>query len=403
MDLFIQMGHGMNAIANDLSDHWKGGNFILSPRNQGYEALKKQSKSLVKNGANVLFDPQFYIPRASDEKLRKHSYWPEDFSTINFLDKSLSNFVDTLYDDYYIGLGCKDFIIPSLLINDISEGDVWTDFSKSIVRSVGGKDVSGDLYLTLCISSDVILSEDKIHTLLEEVEDFAVDGFYVIPVHPSGEYLVDNARWLSNLLDFSAGLKVKGYKVILGYSNHQMLIAGLAKVDAICSGNFLKTRNFTIADFDANDKEASNGRRSIWYYSPQTLSEFQIPFLGMAFRNGVLEAMKPSPDDAAIFCKQLFSGVDPETTNFKEADSFKHYLHSLRFQCNDLDMSSYTRVKSQLVLILNTSEVLCDELYRYGVTGRKRDFSKVVDISQAAIQSFHNIRGLYYERFWNNF
>ena len=65
--------------------------------------------------------------------------------------------------------------------------------------------------------------------LIERAESWAARAYYVVCEHPNGQYLVDDPNWIANVLDICAGLRLLGAEVILGYCNHQMLVAGAAK------------------------------------------------------------------------------------------------------------------------------------------------------------------------------
>ncbi len=66
-----------------------------------------------------------------------------------------------------------------------------------------------------------------------------------------------------------------------------MLIASVAKVDAIASGTWMNLRSFPPAKFRASyDDEIK--QRAIWYYCPQALSEYKLFYLDIAKKLGKL-------------------------------------------------------------------------------------------------------------------
>jgi hypothetical protein len=83
--------------------------------------------------------------------------------------------------------------------------------------------------------------------------------------------------------DSCLGLKLSGRQVIVGYANQQLLAAGAAFADVLCSGNFLNTRSFSVGKFYLTDEE-SMSRRATWFYRPQAYSEFKIACLDLAKR-----------------------------------------------------------------------------------------------------------------------
>jgi len=188
--------------------------------------------------------------------------------------------------------------------------------------------------------------------------------------------------------------------VIVGYSNHQLLFLSLARVDAICAGSWLKTRMFPLGDFSENDDEQAGGRRSTWYYCPQALSEYQLPFLDVAHRGGILYDMKSPEIYDSEYSAILFNGAQPTTVNFSETEAFRHYLNSLKMQCLEVSKETYEDTKSYLKMIFETAIDLTSYFRKNGVRGKHRDFNNVGESNLSVLDAFDNIRGLIYNTKW---
>lgn len=401
MDLYLQIGHGMMEHCRHLIEKWGDGTVIISPKNMTKEQIIKFSKEIHLLHGSVLIDPQFYVPRTTQHNLQKHSFWPGDFFNTNtfFTGRGVDDFLRVLIDDYVLPAGCSALIVPGLLLDD-EVNDDWDNINQSILVSMSTFNLSIPKYMTLCIGSDVFLSEEKTHNLLEVVEDYPVDGFYLIPEHPNNDYLVDNISWLFNVMDFAAGLKSKNRQIIIGYSNHQFLAFALAKVDAVCAGTWLKTRMFPRGDFDIED-ESSYGRKTTWYYCPQALSEYQIPFLDIAGRAGILEQLKPSEIYGSQYADNLFTGAQPTTVAFNETLAFRHYLQCLKYQCNDVSKKTYDETKTYLQLLFETASDLSDYFRSCGVRGKYREFSNIADTNLGVLDAFDSMRGLVFKTKWD--
>lgn len=87
-------------------------------------------------------------------------------------------------------------------------------------------------------------TQTHVALLLEKAEAWKARSYYIVCEHPNGQYLVEDPNWVANVLDISAGLRLIGSEVILGYCTHQMLVAGAAKVNAIASGTWMNVRSF---------------------------------------------------------------------------------------------------------------------------------------------------------------
>ncbi len=401
MELFLQMGYGMKAHSLELIDKWGGGVVILSPKNMTLGQIKAVSNDIQQKNGSVMIDPQFYIPRTSQENLQNHSFWPEKFNTNLFFNGSgVDGMLDELINEYVNSVGASGFIIPTLYLEDLDEDR--NNITEIIINSSRRHQLSIPMYLTVCIGEGILKNEEKTHLLIEQLEEYPVDGFYIIPVHPNNSYLVDNVSWLVNLLDLVAGLKLLEKKIIVGYSNHQLLFLSLAKVDAICAGTWLKTRMFPLGDFDENDDEQSGGRRSTWYYCPHSLSEYQIPFLDVARRVGILNDLKSPETYNSDYADILFHGAQPTTVNFSEREAFRHYLHCLKVQCAESSKETYEDTKSYLQIIFNTALDLTSYFRQNGVRGKHRDFNNIGDSNLSVIDAFDNMRGLIFGANWQN-
>ena len=239
---------------------------------------------------------------------------------------------------------------------------------------------------------DVLRSDDQIHDLLEELDEWPINGIYLVAKHPSDEYLIDDPMWLVNLMDICAGIRLRGLTCLVGYASHQFLPLVLAKVNAIASGTYLNVRKFTTDKFDQADEEDIK-RKSVWYYSPGALSEYKKEFLDLAKKAGVLDSMAPQSDLGSDYVSALFSGAQPTAVGFGEQDAFRHYLHCLRSQINQINTTSYDSAKNDVLTLLETAKTQCSNLQRRGIKGQNRDFLNVADATIGAVAAFDALRG----------
>ena len=63
MELFIQMGHNMQALALEHLEEFDGGTIIISPMNILPNKVKGYATRVHKKKGKVLVDPQLYYPR----------------------------------------------------------------------------------------------------------------------------------------------------------------------------------------------------------------------------------------------------------------------------------------------------------------------------------------------------
>lgn len=210
--------------------------------------------------------------------------------------------------------------------------------------------------------------------------------------------MVDDPVWLANLLILCSGLKLQGKEVIVGYCSHQMSCLAAANVDAIASGTWLNVRAFNRNKFVETDDD-STSRRTKWYYCYQSLSEYKIPFLDMAYNAGVLNTMQPEAS-LDTYASMLFSGAQPSTTDYNEQYSFRHYLSCLRHQAIQSKLSTFRETIANQNAILDSVERTIRDLHQNGVRGQDRDFVNIIDVNRAALQTLANNRGFVLDRSW---
>lgn len=232
-----------------------------------------------------------------------------------------------------------------------------------------------------------LMMKARLNGWIEYVEEWDVEGVYIVCEHPERYYLVDRPLWVSNIMSLVAGIKRQRKMTIVGYASHQLLCMALAKCDAIASGNFLNLRWFQPEHFETiDDKQPS--RRAVWYYCPQALSEYKIPFLDIAKRMDLLDRIEPPVTMKNKYSEMLFNGSLPSSTGFGEKEAFRHYLYCLHKQCQNSVLETYAETKNLHVLMLETAEQLLSGLGKKGIKGQDRDFTEILDVNRAAISAF---------------
>ena len=384
MNLYIQMGYGMQGLSKELCKVWSGATVILSPKNiYPSERLATYAASMHNLNGKVLFDPQLYSPLKYHKNLQQHEYWPSSGTT----DMQLGDYNELLkaLDKVNVEIGSEAFILPSTITNSIDER--WGEQQRAIISQAREISSHEKLMLTVALGEDVLNNEHETETIVQFAMQWDVNGVYIVCEHPKRYYFVEKPIWIANLLSLVAGLKRQGKTVIVGYASHQMLPLALAKCDAIASGSFLNTRWFQPESFETAVSEEQS-RRSTWYYCPQALSEYKVTLLDIANRQNILHAIAPPPMMANDYSSILFAGATPSSTNFNEGSSFRHYLYCLKIQCELASKPSYVETRNALFAQLETADRIISGLRAQRISGQSRDFSEIVDTNAAAMHSF---------------
>ncbi|MGD0446403.1 MAG: hypothetical protein ABSA39_20905 [Edaphobacter sp.] len=294
-------------------------------------------------------------------------------------------------------LNVRRQILPTPLASAIT--DDYFAACEAILEEAPNHFAQQPILLTIALSSTVVLDELQLENLIERARTWVgVTGFYVVAETP-GAYLVDNPVWVSNLLILTSGLKLLGKTVLVGYSNHQMLCLSAANIEAIASGTWLNVRAFPPDKF-FTPAEDEISRRATWFYCPQALSEYKLPFLDIALTAGILDQMRPDAALGSNYADALFQGLPPSTVNWGEQDAFRHYLTCLRSQALQIRQTSFQDAYDDNMTMLDRAEKLLAILKREGVSGQDRDFSSFIDVNRAALTRFRAARGQQLRRYW---
>ena len=399
MELYLQCGYGMMQHCRHLISDWGGGTVLLSPRDMNDRQLRTLSSEIADlEGGRVLLDPQFYLPHADHERLCSHEYWPSDYETGAFFQGNALRDLLRKLVDLNAALGTSEIILPGLLATAVD--DEWLETERAVLEV--GRELAGDrpVVTTIALDADTTRNQDHIESLIEAAPDWKPDGFYIVCEHPNGDYLVQDPNWVANLLDLVAGLRLSGAKVILGYCNHQMLAASVVQTNAICSGTWMNVRSFPPDKFRSSYDDEIR-QRATWYYCPQALSEYKIPFLDVAQRQQLLGRMAPRSELGGGYARHLFEGPQPTTVGFSEHLAFRHYLHALRGQVRALEHTSYDETRAAQGGLLDEAEDLLRTLASAGIRSQQRDFTDSVDVNRAALALIDSMRGPILRRRWS--
>lgn len=405
MEMFLQCGYGMMEHCRALITSWGGGSAILSPRDLTPTQLESLATDICDAGGTVYFDPQFYLPHADHARLVSHAYWPRNYESGGFWPQGpagvqtaaqITELLDSLRG-YHDRMSCMHFILPGVLAQTVDAG--WLGRQRAFIDQAPRLGLPvGELIATVALSADAVRNVQQVNDVLEAGRTWDVGGIYLVCEHPNG-YLVQDAIWMANVLELTAGFRLQGKRVILGYSNHQMLAAASAGANAIASGTWLNVRSFPPEKF-RRQYEDEVKRKTTWYYCPQSLSEYKIPTLDIAMLQGVLAEMAPPNSLGSNYADVLFRGAQPTTVQFPEATAFRHYLHSLHSQAAAARLDSFNATVASHSQDLDVAEDLLERLQAVGVRGQLRDFTESVEPNRAALAVLQQQRGPMLRRRW---
>ena len=397
MELYLQLGHGMQGMSMELIENWKSGTVIISPVNITQDKLENFSNKIHSVGGDVLFDPQMFYPKEGPVKLQAYDYWPaEDVSItsdqehVNICRELLR--INNSIDSKYI-------LLPGIEMRE-DKFDYGINLIKNSLASFKNK-TTKPLFATLCLYPETTRNSASIEILIEFLKDIDVNGYYIVPHSSNNEYIVSDVSWSIGMLKLLTCLKLLSKKVIVGYSNHQGLVYSLANVDAIASGTYMNTRSFVPSKFKS-PKDDDVKHKSTWYYLPTAFTEYKAALLDVAMQRGYLSDFNLQGDFVNPYSEMLFKGAMPSSTNYKETNSFKHYLHCLRVQCKTLTLDTYKETFDTYEFLLNNAENQIKNIKLHGMSGQNRDFTPGIEANRIAMCANDEDYGFRLQLDWQN-
>ncbi|MGA7741092.1 MAG: hypothetical protein WCE40_04570 [Polyangia bacterium] len=399
--MYLQFGHGMMSLSEELLSAWRSGGVILSPRDLDVDQLKRTATMAQTSGTEALLDPQCYAHDADREKLVTKEYWKEYRALATSALTSPANAGRVLEKLAKLAkdVGVARHILPGLMAPSVNED--WFALQEVMIAEAP-KHFSDQPLLATVALSDVALQDDvQVEAVVERAAEWNVSGFYVVAETP-GAYLVDSPVWMANLLILVSGLKLLNKPVIVGYCSHQMLALAATKADVIASGTWLNVRAFQNEKFYERDEdEVSRRAKGGWYYCPAALSEYKRAFLDAAHKSGVLGDMQPSPELKCGYAAPLFAGPRPTAViGWGEPEAFRHYLCCLRSQFRLSRKPTFDATIGEHHRLLDDAAKLLNTLRSNGVFGQDREFTDYVDVNRSALALFVSARGARMRREW---
>lgn len=385
MDFFLQQGWGMMELDKEFLKKDLASGVILTPRVHKPEQVERHSKEIRKLGGELLFDPQFYLPRTRREKLLTHSYWDDlNFDTSTFDEGNASKFCEDCVK-HQRSLNVSKVLLPGRYSNSVD--DSWLEMHHNFAEKASSLDIDVPIYSTIALGPDVISSDEAFSDIVDEVVNYPVDGIYFVFKHPNNNFLVEEELALYYLLNRFLDIRLSKKDIILGYSNQQSLIFAVAGVKNIASGNFRNTRHFDPSIFDVQEDEMR--KRATWYYDANTLSEFRIESMSLAFRRNLQGYFGP----VCEYCRPLLESADPASFRWSESLAFRHFLHEIRRQWLELESSSMDLVIEKVMDLINRANSILDQLSSRGFYTGNRSFKNTIDPTLSALKAFISDRG----------
>lgn len=328
---FIQMGYNAGKLGPEIMEKGFADGAILSPADFEKDRNEDLARQFHRAGGTVLFDPQFYIPRADRPSLSSYDYFGEyggqDFDTADVggnLNEVCTEILD-VQDD----LDVDAYVSPARTLDTFSSTkvDEWLDYTEAFIEVVEehGRDIP--VLASLPLEGVPLNDKDQRDTLLNRITGLDPDGFYVsVEFDQANRYPLTGVSNIYSYLELLNNLRKNQYEIIVGHTHHVAhLFLGIG-INAFASGHYNNLRAFDQRRWEPDDGQGG-GRLVTKYYSDKVLNELRLdPDLDLMYQKSGFDMDRirmNSPYDAP-----LFNSSDPPSTvgwNFREG-AWDHYI-----------------------------------------------------------------------------
>lgn len=375
MKLYLQQGSGMLRLNEEIAIEEPDIGFILSPRalnkNTKIHRIKEHSTFLISKGREVLFDPQFYEPRTNLSKILRFPYFEDnkdEYLTQEFSGEKAQIFSKNSIRYQEIELNVSSYIIPGIYTNNINEN--WLELFEDMLNGAFQSGFnSKKYYQTIALGKDAILS-DNFDDFVSQCTLSSVDGYYIVLKKPS--YFNDDLMYLYKIMNALISIKSSGKEIILGYGNQQDIMFLGAGIDGLASGNYNNVRSFDPELFYESDQDSIK-KKGKWYFDGNTLSEYKLPQLDLAFDRGHKDKFGPINK----FNELILTSAKPTNieVQWTEKLSFKNYFTILNDICRLQKDKTLSEKMTQIKTYFETKHKNVKELASAGVRIGDKGFS----------------------------
>jgi len=312
-------------LLGDFADGTDSG-VIIWPRTLERHQLERHAQEIRDVGACLLYDSCFYVPYTTRSKILNLPYWNGvDFNTTDFTGRDGTDFCRRVIEYQIDTLQVTEVLIPGRYTN--VRNDDWLQMHANFAQVGADMDIDVPIYATIALGADLIRDSPSFDAVINEVVSYPIDGVYFLYRSPQDAFLCNDDLFFMNLLSGFLSLSLADKKIILGYANQQDLLFAAAGVATIATGNFRNVRSFNPEMF-AEEEEPSR-QRATWYYDGQSLCEFRLPQLGLAYqRLRMIGFFGPETQ----YSQDMLRSPNPAGVPWPEPNAFKHYITVLRDQ-----------------------------------------------------------------------
>lgn len=218
-----------------------------------------------KNGFEIVFDPQLYVPASDRGKLKKWSYFPKDVDTAdlsaatwwNDLNKKLASVCEKLKIDSV----CSPVVIPKVFDDKYYSNS--TRVGTELVVLLKHRNIH--VLQTAVVNMAELASSDRALEIGSIISQTEAERIYLVfsgTTFPRRELSDENE--LKGAMQLINALERNNMKTLVGFCSSEVLLWKAAGASACASGKFFNLRRFTRQRFEEASAEGG-GQLPYWF------------------------------------------------------------------------------------------------------------------------------------------
>lgn len=361
--MWHQLGDRGQKIALEQFEHGIGAGVVISPRDLSHAQAISYSSQYRDLGADILFDPQFYVPsnrvgkistyedlldfRVSESKLIQHSQ-----SEFKRLAKALKSFARDLQ--------CSAVMSPAVAMQAGQPEAVQLNLDLLRTAKDAANDLEIPVYATVPVGDSLALSESELSEVLSSFTSNEVDA-WVLMLDTGADGICRSEQHLASLCKTVLRLAQTGLPVMHGCAGPNCLLSMAAGATSIGVAHSKNMWRLPLSRFE-NTEGGGGGDAPPRLFSKSLWSTFVFP--------DELVQMPTSIRDK-VLSESPWHDLDPLSPEYFRSDiskwdTNKHLIYVLGQSIEEILTHESVAVRQGMVLeLLESAALLHDEISEY--------------------------------------
>lgn len=266
--IWHQFGDRSQKVALDHLDNGLGEGVIISPRDLAEHKAVEYAEQYTNKGADILFDPQFYIPDSTQGKLDTYSC-DKLRNTVSGLKKLTPEQLRDVTTEMALinkELNCSAIIAPACVYEAGRADLVELNANLFAAAKLAGDYLGLPTYASVVFGHSVTQAEETMQHTLSDVTSLNPDGWYFAFEFPP-ERIPSSTDYVERYCAAGLSLAITRKPVMYAYAGPLALLAPCCGGQAAAIGHSQNLWHFTKKRWEATDGGGGGGNAPARHFS----------------------------------------------------------------------------------------------------------------------------------------